>query len=208
MLCKTKLLLAHQCSIRNIEHCNFAKITNSYQTDQKLKNHEILVILNNELKVLEDCHNRPPRHLIKTTSILNSQCRLIIQDTSYKNSMPIFEIPVPKITKQTLNATFKIKFRPAHLKQLDDLQTELREIEATPVHLHPLVHVMHGTSTVIITIFIITVMLILITFRTRLRDLLLKPRRILFIKKSNEPQELHELNTTLPSSEKNEDVHA
>lgn len=207
MLCKKKSLLAHHCSMRNVEQCHFAKVINNYQTSQQLKNHQILVILDNELEILEDCHNRPNRHLIKTTSIVSSQCRLIIQDTTYEDSMPIFEIPVPKISTRVLNATFKVKFRPAHLNQLDDLQAELREIEATPVHLHPLAHMMHWTFTIIIAIFIIAIIFASIKFRTRLRDLLLKPRKILFVKKSDEPHELKELAATSPS-DANEDVSA
>lgn len=206
MLCKNKLLLTHQCSLLNMDHCNFAQIYNSYQMSQELKNHEILLILNTELEILEDCHNRPTRHQIRNTSIISSECRLIIQDRTFERSTPIFEIPIPKISNTTLSATFNLKFRPVHL-QLENLQAELRTIETAPVHLQPLVHVVHGISTIVIIIFVIILILAIIKFRTRLSDLLLKPRKIVLVRKSNELYELQDLKAPPPIPNENEDVH-
>lgn len=76
VLCTKKTFLNNPCSLNTMEYCTFAKITNNYQFTQELKNHQLLVIINKELEILEDCHKR-------LTSIISSTCRLII--TIYSN---------------------------------------------------------------------------------------------------------------------------
>lgn len=62
-ICKSATL-SEKCLLSNLTLCNSISVTNDYEIVQELSNHQILVITNHDLDVLEDCENESQKHIV------------------------------------------------------------------------------------------------------------------------------------------------
>lgn len=181
--------LQSNCSLDNLSSCLTAKVLNNYKITHILKNSQLLAIFKDPSDVIEDCHGTVSKHSIKGPALISSKCRIIIDTSSFINTIPRFEIPVINISEIDLKFNHEAKLFLKHLQNPENLMEEAIEIETTPIHLRPLTHIVHYGLSIATVISLIILAIIVYKYRGRIADLFCRSRRIIVIKKEEKKNE-------------------
>lgn len=169
------------CMLSTPERCQTTLVHNDFNIIYPLKNHQLLTLFKKEHTILEDCHGILFKKSIQGNNLLSSSCRIIIDETIFDNTIPIFEITIKNVSKIRLDYTHKIDFHLRHLKEPTSILQEAENLRSRPLYLTPMSQMIHFTISGIMLCWIIIAILILIINRTRIRDLFCKPRKIIHV---------------------------
>lgn len=181
-----------KCLLPDVRLCTTIKITNNYKVSHSLKNHQLMVLFKEAEEVIEDCQGELNRKWIAGANLLSSSCKIIIGTSVFYNVTPIFEIQPPNLVEETLQFTRGMKLHPRHLEDPTDLIEESEDLQEKPLHLQPLVHIVHYSISLFVILCLITIMILAIKYRSRIMELLCKPRKVIRIKWAPKSQNLNE----------------
>lgn len=169
------------CILSTPGRCQTTLVNNDFNIIHPLKNHQLLTLFKKNKTVLEDCHGILFRKSIQGINLLSSTCRIIIEESIYDDTVPIFEITAKNISKISLNSTHKIEFHLRHLKEPTSILQEAEKLSDQPMYLHPITQVIHQSTSVILCCFTILGIIFVIKNKTRISELIYSPRKIIHV---------------------------
>lgn len=184
--------IQENCTLHTLEKCPTIKITNDYKITYPLKNRQLLVLSKTAQTIVENCHGLLHEKSIQGINLVSSNCKIIVGSTTYENTVPTFKIDVPNIQELNLSYNHQAELHLRHFQFPDDLLMESKELVSTPLYLHPLTQLIHYGTTGTIVIMIVIFCLLGLMFKTRIMDLFCMPRRIIRIRKTQQPPESNE----------------
>lgn len=187
------------CSLKIPNSCHTTKVSNDYEIIRILRNKQLLVISKKPIEVIEDCKGILRRRSVQGVKLLSSSCKVLIKNSVYENTIPVFEITVQNVTEVCLEYQRQAELHLRHLKVPEDLLQESERLQEQPLFLRPITQIIHYSTTVIIILILIVVIILAFRYRTRIVEVFCKPRKIIrIIRDSHQPGQ----------SSMNEDVQA
>ncbi len=186
------------CSLNSLKSCSTAKIDNEYKITYVLKNRQLLVLFKSTEEIIEDCHGTLSRKEVQGTKLLTSKCRIIIGSSTYDYTVPVFEIPIQNVSEVSFNYHRAVDLQLRHLEIPDDLLQEAEELNQ-PLYLQPLTQIAHLSTTIGIILCVCVFVFIILRYRRRIREILCKPRQIVYLKKTEDPHQMESLNEDVQS---------
>lgn len=154
---------------------------NAYDIIHRLRNGQLLILTKSTKNIIEDCHGLLQRKSITGINLVSSQCKIVIGTSTFDNTVPTFQIPVPEIMKIELTTNQEAELQLRHFKVPEDLLLESKQLEARRFYLHPLTQLVHVGTTSFIIIALSMMIMFGIIFRSRIKELLCNPRTIIRI---------------------------
>lgn len=170
IVCFNRPMKSDPCDLRNLQNCTLASLTSPYKTARLLRNNQVLIGTTTNLDVTEDCGNNIIKSVIKSNCLIYSKCRVLIDNQIFVTKQLLFKLNLPNITTEGLDAKYNLK--PIQLDlQFEDLKNQLEEIKETPLHLHPIAHVVQSSIVLVSILVIIILIIFVICFKDRIRHL-------------------------------------
>lgn len=181
----------NNCSLTEVEKCQFAKITNNYQLIKQLHNGNLLVSTKDSLKATEICNNEVKNIEIVSNTILSTNadnCKIIINGITYSNLNANFSINQPEIPLYLPKEPHKlISINQDHWDNLMKLKEDISEIKQ-PNELSQAAHAIHFSITTMLILMVVPILIIVYTIKKNNRGWkIVKPKR----KEEMELEELH-----------------
>lgn len=173
------------CILSNPARCQTTLVNNDFNIIHPLKNHQLLTLFKNYQNVLEDCNGILLKKSIKGINLLSSACKIIIDESIYDETVPIFEITVKNISNISLNSTHKVDFHLRHLKEPTSILQEAEKLSDQPMYLHPTTQIIHQSTSVILFCLTILGIIFVIRNKRRISELIYSPRKIIHVEMEN-----------------------
>ncbi|XP_045462011.1 uncharacterized protein LOC123672072 [Harmonia axyridis] len=175
------------CILSSPDQCQKVLIKNNYKIIHTLQNKQLLTLFKNTQTILEDCHGIIMKKSIQGINLLHSDCTIIIDNSIFDNTEPIFEMKFENISKLPLSYDYKMELQLKHLREPTSILQEAEKLQNQPIYLHPITQLTHYTISGILLCFIIIGTITVMINRVRIRDLLYNPRKIIRIDLENNP---------------------
>lgn len=172
------------CMLSTPERCQTTPVNNEFNIIYPLKNHQPLTLFKKNHTILKDCNGIIFKS-IQATNLLSSLCKIIIDETIFDNTTPIFEISIQNVSKITLNWTHKISFQFRYLKEPTSILQEAERLLDQPVYFQPTTQIIHQVTSVLLFCLVILGIILFLRNKTRISELLYKPRKILHVEIEN-----------------------
>lgn len=180
------------CILSSPDRCQTTLVNNDFNIVHPLKNHQLLTLFKKNQTILEDCHGILFKKSIQGTNLLSSTCKIIIEESIFDNTIPIFEITMQNISKITLNFTHKIDFQLRHLKEPTSILQEAEKLSDQPMYLHPTTQIIHQSTSMVLFCLIIIGIFFVIRNRTRISELIYNPRKIIHVETRDLQDQCHQ----------------
>lgn len=168
-----------KCSTLTLEHCFTAKVTNDFEITQVLSNGQLLVTTKQNINVLEDCLGLVSTYSVKNSNLLSSKCRITIGSLVFDQTLPIFELNTPNISRRTLNYQHEVPLYLRHLDSPRDLRKEAADIQT--IRNRNIEQTTHYSITGIFVLITISLIIVFICYKKKISELLCQPRTIIHL---------------------------
>lgn len=173
------------CTLTKPQLCQTSLSINNFKITHVLKNKQLLTIFKKTQEVIEDCHGIIMKKSIQGANLLSSDCKIIIENSIFDNTVPIYNITFRNISKITLKFNHKIEFHLKHLREPTSIIQEAEKLRDEPMYLHPVIHMTHyALSGILLCLMVLGIIAILLN-KTRIQELLFSPRKIIHLEMSN-----------------------
>lgn len=175
------------CTLESPDHCQTVFVENNYKIIHILKNKQLLTLFKSPQMILEDCNGIITKKSIHGINILNSDCNIIIENSIFDNTIPIFEIKTRNISELPLNFKHKVEFQLKHLSEPTSILQEAEKLQDQPLYLHPTFQISHVTTSGILLCCIIIGIILVSKHKARISEVLFFPRKIINLNLEDNP---------------------
>lgn len=171
------------CDLTIPHQCKIVQVSNSYQIVTPLKNRQILALSKVPLEVIENCHELLHKTTVVGNTLLTSPCQIIIGKSTFSQTTPLANIPLPVYQPLDLEPTETIKFTFHHLSDPAKIMEDATALNDNPFQLQNI----HLATTSSLFIAFLTIAVFICLFRKRITELFLHPRTIIHLQDVTTP---------------------
>lgn len=157
----------NDCSLELSNSCMYAVANNNYKLYTQLKNGQLLVSCRSDIEIIEECPDKIIHRKLQNSVLVSSEnnCKLTIGEHTFENTFSNFTFE-QSLEVNNYEADMTVNLQLKHLDDLKNLKEEAKSLEKH-VKLHPVLHIAHLSTTVVIIIILSIICIIIYVFRNK-----------------------------------------
>lgn len=184
-LCPSDTLHHSSCKLQHVSSCQTAQINNNYKTFTLLENNSVLSSSNVPEDIIENCNGTIRKYEIIGNNILSTYCDLIIQNQLIRKATLNFSVPIEELNETlTFSPQFEVQLRTHHLQDIAKLKEEASRLQH-PLTLHPIVHLVQHSITILLFIGAVLLTWCLLRYRAAIQKLICGKRVVVKISRKD-----------------------